>query len=110
MSVLPGYGESASGVRGLWESERVSELGVSGSGREFGLETEVAYGFSALGDGGLLTPYGAFGRTGGDGRNYRAGSRLSVGGMFDVSLEARRAEIGAGEPEHGLSLQGRLNW
>ncbi len=110
MSVLPGYGESASGVRGLWESERASELGVSGSGREFGLETEVAYGFAALGDGGLLTPYGALGRAGGDGRNYRAGSRLSMGGTFDVSLEARRAETGGGEPEHGLSLQGRLNW
>ncbi len=110
MSVLPGYGESASGVRGLWESERASELGVSGSGREFGLETEVAYGFAALGDGGLLTPYGALGRAGGDGRNYRAGSRLSVGGTFDVSLEARRSETGGGQPEHGLSLQGRLNW
>ena len=110
MSVLPAYGESSSGVRGLWESERASELGVSGSGREFGLETEVAYGFAALGDGGLLTPYGAFGRAGGDGRNYRAGSRLSMGGTFDVSLEARRAETGGGQPEHGLSLQGRLNW
>ncbi len=110
MRVLPAYGESASGVRGLWESERASELGVSGSGREFGLETEVAYGFAALGDGGLLTPYGAFGRAGGDGRNYRAGSRLSMGGTFDVSLEARRAETGGGEPEHGLSLQGRFNW
>ena len=110
MSVLPSYGESASGVLGLWESERAGELGVSGSEREFGLETEVAYGFAAPGDGGLVTPYGALGRTGGDGRNYRAGSRLSMGGSFDVSLEARRAETGGGEPEHGLALQGRLSW
>ncbi len=28
-----------------------------------------------------------------------AGSRLSVDGMFDVSLKARR-EVSAGEPEH----------
>ena len=110
MSVLPSYGNGSSGVQTLWDSERASELGASNSEREFGLETEVAYGFAALGDGGLLTPYGALGRAGGDGRNYRAGSRLSMGGTFDVSLEARRAETGGGEPEHGLSLQGRLNW
>ena len=49
-------------------------------------------------------------RAGGDGRSYRAGSRLSMGGTFDVSLEGMRTETGAGDPEHGITLQGRLNW
>ena len=109
MSVLPSYGNSASGVQGLWENE-TAEGGSSGSERELGLETEVGYGFAAPGDRGLLTPYGAFGRTGGDGRSYGVGSRFSMGGTFDIALEGRRRELSAGEAEHGLTLQGRLNW
>ena len=110
MSVLPSWGDSASGVQSLWESERVADLGASASPREFGLETEVGYGFSALGDRGLLTPYGAFGRSGGDGRNYGVGSRLSMGRTLDLTLEGRRRELQSGDPEHELTLQGRLNW
>ena len=109
MSVIPSWGNSASGVQSLWESEGV-EVGSADSERSLSLETEVGYGFAALGDRGLLTPYGAFGRAGGDGRSYRAGSRLSMGGTFDVSLEGLRTETGAGDPEHGITLQGRLNW
>ena len=109
MSVIPSWGNSASGVQSLWESEG-ADVGSSGAERSLSLETEVGYGFAALGDRGLLTPYGAFGRAGGDGRSYRAGSRLSMGGTFDVSLEGMRMETGAGDPEHGLTLQGRLNW
>ena len=109
MSVIPSWGNSASGVQSLWESEG-AEVGSVDTERSLSLETEVGYGFAALGDRGLLTPYGAFGRAGGDGRSYRAGSRLSMGGTFDVSLEGMRTETGAGDPEHGITLQGRLNW
>ncbi len=109
MSVIPSWGNSASGVQSLWESEG-AEVGSADSERSLSLETEVGYGFAALGDRGLLTPYGAFARAGGDGRSYRAGSRLSMGGKFDVSLEGLRTETGAGDPEHGITLQGRLNW
>ena len=109
MSVIPSWGNSASGVQSIWESEG-AEVGSADTERSLSLETEVGYGFAALGDRGLLTPYGAFGRSGGDGRSYRAGSRLSMGGKFDVSLEGMRTETGAGDPEHGITLQGRLNW
>ncbi len=109
MSVIPSWGNSSSGVQSLWESEG-AEVGSSGAERSLSLETEIGYGFAALGDRGLLTPYGAFGRAGGDGRSYRAGSRLSMGGKFDVSLEGLRTETGTGDPEHGITLQGRLNW
>ena len=109
MSVIPSWGNSASGVQSLWESEG-AEAGSADTERSISLETEIGYGFAALGDRGLLTPYGAFGRSGGDGRSYRAGSRLSMGGKFDVSLEGLRTETGAGDPEHGITLQGRLNW
>ena len=110
MSVLPSWGNSASGVQGIWESEGVSDFGASASRREFGLQTEMGYGFAALDDRGLLTPYGAFGRPDPHSRNYRLGSRFSMNGAFDLTLEGQRRELRAGDPEHGITLQGRLNW
>ena len=110
MSVIPTWGNSSSGVQGIWESEGASDLGTSASRREFGLQTEVGYGFPALDDQGLLTPYGAFGRPDPHSRNYRLGSRFSVNRAFDLTLEGRRRELRRGDPEHGLTLQGRLNW
>ena len=110
MSVLPSWGNSASGVQGIWESEGVSDFGASASRREFGLQTEMGYGFAALDDRGLLTPYGAFGRPDPHSRNYRLGSRFSMNGAFDLTLEGQRRELREGDPEHGITLQGRLNW
>ena len=110
MSVLPSWGNSASGVQGIWASEGTADLGATASRREFGLQTEVGYGFAALDDRGLLTPYGAFGRPDPHSRNYRLGSRFSMNGAFDLTLEGRRRELREGDPEHGLTLQGRLNW
>ena len=94
----------------LWDSERASELGTSNSRREFGLETEVGYGFRMFGDGGPLTPYGAFGRPDPDSRNCRFGSRFSMNRTPDLTLEGRRREIRADGPERELIIQGRLNW
>ncbi len=110
MSVLPSWGDGSSGVQGLWDAETAADLGTSASTRNFGLETEVGYGFPALGDRGLLTPYGAFGRPDPDSRNYRLGSRFSLNRALDLTLEGQRREVRAGDPEHELTLQGRLNW
>ena len=63
-----------------------------------------------FGDGGLLTPYGAFGRPDPDSVNYRLGSRLSMNRTLDLTLEGQRREIRADGPEHELTIQGRLNW
>ena len=110
MSVLPSWGNGSSGVQGLWDAETAADLGTSASTRNFGLETEVGYGFPALGDRGLFTPYGAFGRPDPDSRNYRFGSRFSLNRALDLTLEGQRREIRAGDPEHELTVQGRLNW
>ena len=110
MSVLPSWGNGSSGVQGLWDAETAADLGTSASTRNFGLETEVGYGFPALGDRGLLTPYGAFGRPDPDSRNYRFGSRFSLNRALDLTLEGQRRELRAGDPEHELTVQGRLNW
>ena len=63
-----------------------------------------------FGDGGLLTPYGAFGRPDPDSRNYRFGGRFSMNRTIDLTLEGQRRELRAGAPEHELTIQGGLNW
>ena len=63
-----------------------------------------------FGDGGPLTPCGAFGRPDPDGRNCRLGSRFSMNRTLDLTLEGQRREIRTDSPEHELTIQGRLNW
>ena len=110
MSVIPSWGNGSSGVQGLWDGETAADFGTSASPRNFGLETEVGYGFPALGDRGLLTPYGAFGRPDPDSRSYRFGSRFSMNRTLDLTLEGIRRELRTEDPEHELTLQGRLSW
>ena len=108
-SMLPSYGETSGGVSQLWER---GATGRNADGRDpsFGLDTEVGYGFAALGGKGLLTPYGVVGPAHRDGRNYRLGSRLEIGRKFDLKLEGERLARETGESGHGLILSGRMNW
>ena len=108
-SMLPSYGETESRVRELWE--RGATGGDAGGGDlSFGLDTEVGYGFAALGGRGLLTPYGGVAPRYGDGRSYRLGSRLEIGRRLDLRLEGERLERDAGQSGHELILSGRMNW
>lgn len=108
-SMLPSYGETSGGVEHLWE-RGVTGRNADGLDPSFGLDTEVGYGFAALGGRGLLTPYGVVGPAYRDGRNYRLGSRLEVGRRFDLKLEGERLARETGESGHGLILSGRMNW
>ena len=108
-SMLPSYGETESRVRELWE-RGVTGGDAGGGDLSFGLDTEVGYGFAALGGRGLLTPYGGVAPRYGDGRSYRLGSRLEIGRRLDVRLEGERLERDAGQSGHELILSGRMNW
>ena len=108
-SMLPSYGETESRVRELWE-RGVTGGDAGGGDLSFGLDTEVGYGFAALGGQGLLTPYGGVAPRYGDGRSYRLGSRLEIGRRLDLRLEGERLERDAGQSGHELILSGRMNW
>ena len=108
-SMLPSYGETESRVRELWE-RGVTGDDAGGGDLSFGLDTEVGYGFAALGGQGLLTPYGGVAPRYGDGRSYRLGSRLEIGRRLDLRLEGERLERDAGQSGHELILSGRMNW
>ena len=109
LSLLPSWGESPSGMERLWEEGTAASSVPDGFFPSLRLETEIGYGFPALDERGLFTPYGALGRNGGD-VGYRAGSRFNLGSSFDIALEGQRQEFQEGKPEHGITLTGRVNW
>ena len=98
------WGEPASGLQQLWDDE-LSDLGVHDplAGR---LDLEVGYGLTALDGHGALTPFGAL-SLGGDGAwSYRVGSRLLLGRVGFLSLEAERREHSASPADHAIMLRG----
>ena len=95
-----GFAERIYRVRkGRWAEPRYPDYSESGSLQIF-LSSDDA----------PLTPCGAFGRPDPDRGNYRFGSRFGMNRSLDLALEGQRREIRAGNPEHELTVRGRLNW
>ncbi len=109
-SVAPEWGDTSSGVEGLWERGVEGLSSKDGGDAGMHLDAEFGYGLSALGGDGLLTPYSGL-RLGGDGRRqYRLGSRLDLGRSASLSLETERRQSDTTKPEHGIMLRGKLNF
>ena len=109
-SVAPEWGDTSSGVEGLWERGVEGLSSKDGGDAGMHLDAEFGYGLSALGGDGLLTPYSGL-RLGGDGRRqYRLGSRLDLGRSASLSLETERRQSDTRKPEHGIMLRGKLNF
>ena len=109
-SVAPEWGDTSSGVEGLWERGVEGLSSKDGGDAGMHLDAEFGYGLSALGGDGLLTPYSGL-RLGGDGRRqYRLGSRLDLGRSASLSLETDRRQSDTTKPEHGIMLRGKLNF
>ncbi len=112
LSVVPSWGETASGADRLWEDGVTARtVGDDGLRAPVGrLDAELGYGLAAFGAAGLVTPYGAAAFAGDGGHRYRLGGRLGLGAGFSLSLEAVRRESAADTPEHGIGLRGALRW
>ena len=75
------------------------------------LDSELGYGFGALGGHGLLTPYGGFSLADQGSRRYRIGGRFEIGPSIDLSLERERREpANDAAVEHGVMLRLQANW
>ena len=103
-SLVPSYGQTASGVQRLWDQglpQGASATQQAPTGR---LAAEVGYGLAAFAGQGLVTPYGAV-MLGGGTQQYRVGSRLELGPALRLSLEGTRQVTTVGQADHGLRLQ-----
>ena len=108
VSVMPGWGDTASGVERLWERGATRPIVRASPGSQ--LDAELGYGFAAFGGRGLVTPFGTLGLERRYGRSYRLGSRLALGRSATLSVEAERRERAAAPADHALLVRGAVRF
>ena len=114
-SLVPTWGETASGVERMWDHD-VAELATDDRAAndnvpQMRLDSELGYGFGALGGHGLLTPYGGFSLAGEGSQRYRIGGRFKIGSSLNLSLEGERRELADdAAAEHGAMLRMEASW
>ena len=108
VSLMPGWGDTASGVQRLWERGATDPTVPATPGSR--LDAQFGYGFAAFRGRGVLTPFGTVSLDREYGRGYRLGSRLAVGRATYLSLEAERRERAAAAAVHAIMLRGALRF
>ena len=113
-SVSSSLGAPGSGTERLWEQGLGDDpLAVveddTATPSALRLESELGYGFPAMGGAGVLTPYGGFTFSGEDTRRYRLGVRLERSPALSLELKSERSET-ATDTDHGLFLKGTVRW
>ena len=113
-SVSSSLGAPGSGTERLWEQGLGDDpLAVveddKATPSALRLESELGYGFSAMGGAGVLTPYGGFTFSGEDTRRYRLGVRLERSPALSLELKVERSETTT-DTDHGLFLKGTVRW
>ena len=108
VSLMPGWGDTASGVQRLWERGATDPTMPGAPGSR--LDAQFGYGFAALRGRGVLTPFGTVSLDREYGRGYRLGSRLAVGRSMSLSLEAERRERAAAAAVHAIMVRGALRF
>ena len=108
LSLMPGWGDTASGVQRLWERGATDPTVPRAPGSR--LDAQVGYGFAAVRGRGVLTPFGTLSLDREHGRGYRIGSRLAVGRSANLSLEAERRERAAASAVYAVFLRGAVRF
>ena len=113
-SVASSLGAPGSGMERLWEQGLGDDpLAVVEDDKAvpsaLRLESELGYGFSAMGGAGVLTPYGGFTFSEESARRYRLGVRLERSPALSLELKSERSETTT-DTDHGLFLKGALRW
>ena len=102
------WGGTAHGAARRWEFGTTETFPLDASTDR--IDLEMAYGFSAIGGRGVLTPFGAVNLDNAHGRVYRLGGRFASGRSALVSLALERRERPAREAVHALSLYVNLRF
>ena len=108
LSLMPGWGDTASGVQRLWERGATDPTSPRAPGSR--MDAQFGYGFAAFRGRGALTPFGTLSLDREYGRGYRLGSRLSLGRSANLSLEAERRERTAAAAVHAVFVRGAVRF
>ena len=110
-SVVPEWGETASGVRRMWESPitRGAESADEATGR---VNARIAYGIGTTSSAGrgVLTPYTEVSLSGAGSRRASLGGRFAIGTSVTMSLEGVHGRPAFGAADHGVMLRADLSW
>ena len=117
-SLEPSWGDTTSGVAHLWDrglagrgAAADGDMAANDNFAQMRLDSELGYGFGALGGRGLLTPYGGVSRAGGGAQSYRIGGRFEIGPSLALGLEgARREPANDAAAEHSVLLRLNARW
>ena len=111
LSVRPALGAPESGTADLW-ARGAADAGAEtdGDAPPARLDTELGYGFSALGGRGVFTVRGGLNVSDDGGETLRLGGDLAAGAGFNLSLVGERTVSGSGESDIGLVLGLRIAW
>ena len=108
VSLMPGWGDTASGVQRLWERGATDPTVGRPPGSR--VDAQFGYGFAAFRGRGVLTPFGAVSLDREYGNGYRIGSRIAVGRSANLSLEAERRERAAAATVYAVFVRGALQF
>jgi hypothetical protein len=108
LSLMPGWGDTASGVQRLWERGATDPTSPRAPGSR--MDAQFGYGFAAFRGRGALTPFGTLSLDREYGRGYRLGSRLSLGRSANLSLEAERRERADAAAVHAIFVRGAVRF
>ena len=111
VSLQPEWGQTASGVQQLWESNALGGASLDDQS-PLRMNARVAYGMVALWGGrqGVLTPYTDVSLSGEGSRRLSMGGLFNVGSSVRMSLEVMHDEPAYGDSDRGIMLRSNLNW
>ncbi len=104
VSLMPGWGDTASGVQRLWERGATDPTVPRPPGSR--LDAQFGYGLAAFRGRGVLTPFGRVSLDREYGNGYRVGSRIALGRSANLSLEVERRERAAVSAVYAIFVRG----
>ena len=111
VSVTPGYGQTASGVRRLWQDgvAHLTSAASRGNDARASVAADVRYGIPFT-DGALFTPYGGIAAIDNGALRYHAGGKLEFAPAFSLDLRGEHAAVPAGTVEQRISIEGTVRF
>ena len=104
-SIVPTWGQAASGVSTLWGQRSGAGLPGGGVASPAGrLDAEMGYGLTTLKGRGLLVPYARVALSEGAGQAWHLGTRLALRESLNLSLEASRRAVEGQSAAHEVAL------
>ena len=112
LALSPRWGQQATAADALWQ-EQVYQVGYDAGGDEFAFDARAGYGVQ-LPAGGLLTPFGVFGRSL-YGQRLQAGAVVGDAGdgtglPLDLQVSGERYSRPGGSADHRVSVLGRITF